>query len=151
MLGRETSIKLVSNFASTIPDTKFEIREVLVAGDRGIVGGEVTGTPSGELFGVPHSGNSFRIMAVDIQTIRDGKIAKTYHMAEPDRSAPREVAATSRPPIAGFDAIYRRKAWLRRSPLASLGARLVSDRIDQRPQVHDRTPASRRPAGSHPL
>jgi predicted ester cyclase len=80
MLGRETSIKLVSNFASTIPDTKFEIREVLVAGDRGIVGGEVTGTPSGELFGVPHSGNSFRIMAVDIQTIRDGKIAKTYHM-----------------------------------------------------------------------
>jgi predicted ester cyclase len=80
MPGRETSIKLVSNFASTIPDTKFEIREVLVAGDRGIVGGEVTGTPSGELFGVPHSGNSFRIMAVDIQTIRDGKIAKTYHM-----------------------------------------------------------------------
>jgi ketosteroid isomerase-like protein len=78
--GRETSIKVVSNFASTIPDMKFEIREVLVAGDRGIVGSEVTGTPSGELFGVPHSGNSFRIMAVDIQTIRDGKIAKTYHM-----------------------------------------------------------------------
>jgi predicted ester cyclase len=51
---------------------KFEIREVLVAGDRVIVGGEVTGTPSGELFDVPHSGNSFRIMAVDIQTIRDG-------------------------------------------------------------------------------
>ena len=70
--GRETSIKLVSNFASTIPDMKFEIREVLVAGDRVIVGGEVTGTPSGELFGVPHSANSFRIMAVDIQTIRDG-------------------------------------------------------------------------------
>jgi len=78
--GRETSIKVVSNFASTIPDMKFEIREVLVAGDRVIVRGEVAGTPSGELFGVPHSGNSFRIMAVDIQTIRDGKIAKTYHM-----------------------------------------------------------------------
>jgi ketosteroid isomerase-like protein len=78
--GRETSIKVVSNFASTIPDMKFEIREVLVAGDRVIVRGEVAGTPSGELFGVPHSGNSFRIMAVDIQTIRDGKIAKSYHM-----------------------------------------------------------------------
>jgi ketosteroid isomerase-like protein len=78
--GRETSIKVVSNFASTIPDMKFAIREVLVAGDRVIVRGEVSGTPSGELFGVPHSGNNFRIMAVDIQTIRDGKIAKTYHM-----------------------------------------------------------------------
>ena len=78
--GRETSIKVVSNFANTIPDMKFDIKEVLVAGDRVIVRGEVTGTPAGDLFGVPHSGKSFRIMAVDIQTIRDGKIAKTFHM-----------------------------------------------------------------------
>jgi steroid delta-isomerase-like uncharacterized protein len=78
--GRETSIKVVANFANSIPDMKFDIKEVLVAGDRVIVRGEVTGTPSGELFGVPHSGKSFRIMAVDIQTIRDGKIAKTFHM-----------------------------------------------------------------------
>jgi len=78
--GRETSIKVVANFANTIPDMRFELKEVLVAGDRVVVRGEVTGTPSGELFGVPHSGKSFRIMAVDIQTIRDGKIAKTYHM-----------------------------------------------------------------------
>jgi len=78
--GRETSIKVVSNFATTIPDMTFEIREVLVAGDRVVVRGEVTGTPAGDLFGVPHSGKSFRIMAVDIQTIRDGRIAKTYHM-----------------------------------------------------------------------
>jgi hypothetical protein len=28
---------------------------------------------------VPHTGKSFRIMAIDIQTIRDGKIARTYH------------------------------------------------------------------------
>lgn len=71
---------MVSNFAKSIPDMKFAIKEVLVAGDRVIVRGEVTGTPSGELFGVPHSGNSFRIMAVDIQTVRNGKIAKTFHM-----------------------------------------------------------------------
>ena len=78
--GRETSIKVVSNFANTIPDMKFEIKEVLVAGDRVVVRGEVSGTPAAELFGVPHSGRSFRIMAVDIQTIRDGKLAKTFHM-----------------------------------------------------------------------
>lgn len=78
--GRDTSIKVVGNFANTIPDLKFDIKEVLVAGDRVIVRGEVTGTPAGELFGAPHTGKSFRIMAIDIQTIRDGKIAKTYHM-----------------------------------------------------------------------
>ena len=59
---------------------KFDIKEVLVAGDRVIVRGEVTGTPAGELFGVPHTGKSFRMMAIDIQTIKDGKIAKTYHL-----------------------------------------------------------------------
>ncbi len=78
--GRETSIKVVSNFAISIPDMAFDIKEVLVAGDRVVVRGEVRGTPSADLFGVPHSGKSFRIMAVDIQTIRDGKIAKTFHM-----------------------------------------------------------------------
>jgi len=78
--GRDTSIKVVSNFANSIPDMKFDIKEVLVSGDRVIVRGEVTGTPAGELFGAPHTGKSFRIMAVDIQTIRNGKIAKTYHM-----------------------------------------------------------------------
>ena len=78
--GRDTSIKVVGNFAKSIPDMKFDIKEVLVAGDRVIIRGEVTGTPAGELFGVPHTGKSFRMMAIDIQTIRDGKIAKTYHM-----------------------------------------------------------------------
>ena len=78
--GRDTSIKVVSNFANSIPDMKFDIKEVLVAGDRVIVRGEVTGTPAGELFGVPHSGKSFKVMAIDIQTIKGDKIAKTFHM-----------------------------------------------------------------------
>jgi ketosteroid isomerase-like protein len=78
--GLATSIKVVSGFASSIPDMKFDIKEVLVAGDRVIVRGEVTGTPAGDLFGVHRSGKSFRIMAVDIHTIADGKIIKTYHM-----------------------------------------------------------------------
>ena len=72
--------KVVGGFAKSIPDMKFDVKEVLVAGDRVIVRGEVTGTPAGDLFGVPHSGKSFRIMAIDIQTIRDGKIARTYHL-----------------------------------------------------------------------
>jgi len=59
---------------------KFDIKEVLVVADRVIVRGEVTGTPAGDLFGVPHTGKSFKIMTIDIQTIKDGKIAKTFHL-----------------------------------------------------------------------
>ncbi|MBV8851744.1 MAG: ester cyclase [Methylobacteriaceae bacterium] len=78
--GRDTSIKVVGNFAKSIPDMTFDIKEVLVAGDRIIVRGEVSGTPSGELFGAPHTGKSFKIMAIDIQTIRDGRISRTFHL-----------------------------------------------------------------------
>ena len=78
--GRDTSMKVVANFAKSIPDMKFEIKEVLVSGNRVIVRGEVSGTPAGDLFGVPHTGKSFRIMAIDIQTVQDGRIARTYHM-----------------------------------------------------------------------
>jgi ketosteroid isomerase-like protein len=78
--GRDASIKVVGSFANSIPDMKFEIKEILVAGDRVIVRGEVSGTPAGDLFDVPHTGKSFRIMAIDIQTIKDGKIARTYHL-----------------------------------------------------------------------
>src|SRR5258708_7752933 len=78
--GRDQSMKVVGNFAKSIPDMRFDIKEVLVAGDRVIVRGEVFGTPSGELFGAPHTGRSFRILALDIQTIRDGRIAQTYHL-----------------------------------------------------------------------
>jgi len=78
--GREASIKVIGGFARSIPDMKFDIKEILVAGDRVVVRGEITGTPAGDLFGVPHTGKSFRIMAIDIQTIRDGKIARTYHL-----------------------------------------------------------------------
>jgi len=40
--GRDASIKVVGGFAKSIPDMKFDIKEVLVAGDRVIVRGEVT-------------------------------------------------------------------------------------------------------------
>src|SRR5438128_11114336 len=72
--GRDTSIKVVGNFAKSIPDMKFDIKEVLVAGDRVIVRGEVTGTPAGELFSVPHTGQSFKIRAIDLPPLKDGQL-----------------------------------------------------------------------------
>src|SRR5439155_9460085 len=50
--GREASIKVVGGFAKSIPDMKFDIKEILVSSDRVIVRGEVSGTPAGDLFGV---------------------------------------------------------------------------------------------------
>ena len=76
---RETMIKVFEGFAKSTPDMRFAIKDVLVSGDRVVVRGERTGTPAGDLFGVPHTGKSFRIMTIDIQTVRDGRIAKSFH------------------------------------------------------------------------
>jgi hypothetical protein len=66
--GRDVPIEVISGFATSIPNMKFEVKEVLVAGNRVIVRGEVSGMPAGALFGglIPHSGKTFRIMAIDI-------------------------------------------------------------------------------------
>jgi predicted ester cyclase len=77
---REVSIRVIGGFAASIPDMRFAVKEVFVVGDRAIVRGEVSGTPSGELFGAPHTGKSFKVMTIDIQTIKDGKLVKTYHL-----------------------------------------------------------------------
>jgi len=59
-----------------------QYREVLVAGDRIIVRGQGSGTPSGAFLGIPASGKSFKIMSIDIHTIEDGKIQQSYHLED---------------------------------------------------------------------
>jgi predicted ester cyclase/ketosteroid isomerase-like protein len=79
---RETSIRVVQSFATTIPDMQFIIRDVIVSGNQVAVRGEVSGTPALSLFSgrIPFSGKSFKVLTVDIHTISEGKIQKTYHL-----------------------------------------------------------------------
>lgn len=69
-------------FAKLIPDLKWKVEEMIQAGDRVIVRGRASGTPKGPLFGVDGKGKSFTIMSIDIHTLQDGKIVKTYHVED---------------------------------------------------------------------
>jgi predicted ester cyclase len=82
----------VTGLQKSVPDLKWEIKDVLVAGDRIIVRGEATGTPSGDFSGVAYGGKSFRIMSIDVHAIEGGKIARSYHL-EDWRGAARQLAA----------------------------------------------------------
>ena len=90
---RAEFIGQVTGFGKLIPDLSWSVREVLVAGDRIVVRSEASGTPVGELFGVPPSGRKFRILAIDIHTVRDGKLALAYHV-EDWATALRQLRAT---------------------------------------------------------
>src|SRR5271154_6617054 len=79
---RETSIHVAESFGTSIPDLRFEIRDMIISGAQVVVRGEVSGTPARALFfgRIPLSGKSFEILAVDIHTLSEGKIQKTYHL-----------------------------------------------------------------------
>jgi hypothetical protein len=80
--SRDEVIAGIGPRLKAIPDLKWEIKEVLVAGNRAIVRGEATGTPAGNFMGAATNGKSFKLMSIDVHTIEGGKIARTYHVED---------------------------------------------------------------------
>lgn len=81
--GAEGFHKTLKGFGAIVPDLKWEPQEILQDGNRFIVRGKATGTPQGAFFGIdPATGKSFEIMSIDIHTVENGKIVKSYHVEE---------------------------------------------------------------------
>lgn len=72
----------IGGFGQLIPDMNWAVEEMLQDGNRIIVRGRATGTPNGPMFGVDGKGKSFDIMTIDIHTLEDGKIIRTYHVED---------------------------------------------------------------------
>jgi predicted ester cyclase len=74
---------VIARFKSTpesVPDLKWEIKELVVAGNRVVVRGEATGTPVRPVFGLTPTGRSFKVMSLDMHMIEGNKIVRTYHL-----------------------------------------------------------------------
>ena len=69
-------------FAKLIPDLNWKVVEMIVEDDRVVVRSRATGTPTGPFFGVDGKGQNFEILTIDIHTIENGKIVKTYHVED---------------------------------------------------------------------
>jgi predicted ester cyclase len=80
--SREEVIAGVSARLKSVPDLTWQIKDVLVSGHQVIVRGEATGTPSGEFFGASHTGKSFKVMSIDLHTLQDGKMIRSYHIED---------------------------------------------------------------------
>lgn len=79
---RDGFIGQVGGFGKLIPDLNWAVEEMLQDGDRVVVRSRATGTPTGPLFGVDGKGKGFDILTIDIHTIEDGKIIRTYHVED---------------------------------------------------------------------
>src|ERR1700755_3245328 len=71
--SQEEVIAGIAARLKSIPDLTWQIKEVLVSGDHVVVRGACTGTPSGEFFGTPANGKSFKLMSIDVHTLDNGK------------------------------------------------------------------------------
>lgn len=80
--GRDGFVAQVGSFGKLIPDLKWDIKDVMVDGNRIIVRSEASGTPVGPFFDVAPGGKSFKIMTLDIHTIKDGKAITAHHVED---------------------------------------------------------------------
>jgi steroid delta-isomerase-like uncharacterized protein len=77
---KEETREFLQKFFEEIPDINVDIKQIAVEGDIITVRSEMTGTPKGDFLGVPHSGRSFRIMTIDFNRVKDGKLIELYHV-----------------------------------------------------------------------
>ena len=72
----------IGGFGKLIPDMNWAVEEMIQDGNTVVVRGRATGTPKGPMFGVDGKGKSFEIMSIDIHTVENDKIVKTYHVED---------------------------------------------------------------------
>ena len=80
--SRDEFVKQMVGFGQLIPDMTWKIEEMIVSGNRVIVRGRASGTPTAPMFGVDGKGKSWDIMSIDIHTVENGKIVTSYHVED---------------------------------------------------------------------
>jgi predicted ester cyclase len=79
-LTRDQLADVFKMLGSAVPDLRWTIEDIQTFGDQIVVRGEATGTPTRELFGAKPTGKSFKTMALDLFTVKNGKLASAYHV-----------------------------------------------------------------------
>jgi len=79
-LTRDQLADVFKNMGSVIPELHWAIMDIQVIGDQIVVRGKATGTPTKEFWGTKPTGKGFNTMAIDIFTVKNGKLACAYHV-----------------------------------------------------------------------
>jgi predicted SnoaL-like aldol condensation-catalyzing enzyme len=81
-LNRNDLAGIFKMIGTAVPDLRWTIQDIQTFGDQIIVRGEATGTPTGELFGAKPTGKRFKTMAIDLFTVKNGKLVSAYHVED---------------------------------------------------------------------
>jgi predicted ester cyclase len=80
-VDQAAAIARLKGLASVVPDLNWTIKELFVSGESTIiVRGEATGTPIRTFRGAEPTGRRFRTMSIDLYTVTDLRISRSYHV-----------------------------------------------------------------------
>ncbi len=76
--GREANRQFWTGFFAALPDLSAKMEDLVISGDR-VVGRFVyRGTQTGELMGIPASGNAVEMRSIDIWRVADGMFVEHW-------------------------------------------------------------------------
>jgi predicted SnoaL-like aldol condensation-catalyzing enzyme/predicted ester cyclase len=79
-LSREQLSDVLKSIGDAVPDLRWTIEDIRTYGDQIVVRGKAVGTPKGDFWGAPATGKGFSTMAIDIFTVKNGKLSSAYHV-----------------------------------------------------------------------
>jgi predicted SnoaL-like aldol condensation-catalyzing enzyme/predicted ester cyclase len=79
-LTRDQLTDVFKMIGAAVPDLRWTIEDIQALGAQIVVRGKATGTPTGDFWGAKPTGKSFNTMAIDIFTVKNGKLASAYHV-----------------------------------------------------------------------
>lgn len=97
--GREGVKQFFSAFRAAAPDLTATVEDLIAEGDRGVARVTLSGTQTGEFFGIPATGKQFRIDTIDIVRFENGLAAE--HWGVTDMAGMMEQLGVLEPAMAG--------------------------------------------------
>jgi steroid delta-isomerase-like uncharacterized protein len=76
--GREANRQFWTAFFGALPDLSATVEDVVVSGDRVVGRFTYRGTHTGELMGIPPSGNRVEMRSIDIWRVEDGMFVEHW-------------------------------------------------------------------------
>lgn len=80
--GRDGIKPMIRAFKAAIPDLAVTVHDMMGEGDRIGVRAEMSGTHTGEWFGVAPTGKAFRVALHEFHRIENGRLTHTWHLED---------------------------------------------------------------------
>lgn len=82
VMSREDAVAMVKTFVAAMPDLRHQITDIFAVKDRVIFRMTASGTQTGDLEGMPASGNKMEVSAIIINRLKDGLIVEEFEEAD---------------------------------------------------------------------